>query len=112
LESAERVVPSSREVLEDLRASRAEEREDRAREVQERRTERPERAMPNPAEQARGFINALNQTAATAQARLAGEESPATAPRASLQINGRALGFLQTQANPDGQTTGRLDLLI
>ena len=67
--------------------------------------------MPDPVEQARGFISALNQSAATAQARLAGEEPPATAVRASLQINGRAFSFVEAQANPDDQTTGRLDLL-
>jgi len=112
LDGARRVVPSPEEVLEEFRARRAEDREDDVRQVEERRTERVEPALPNPVEQARGFINALNQSAATAQARLAGEEPPATALRASLRINGRAFSFVEAQANPDGQTTSRLDLLI
>jgi len=112
LESAERVVPSAREVVDELRASRAGEREARARELEERRAKRPEPPLRNAFAQARDFISALNQSATTARARLSGEAAPATAVRASVQINGQALGFLQAQANADAAATGRLDLLI
>jgi len=112
LESAGRVVPSAQEVLDELRVSRSAERETQAREVEERRAERPDRAVASPVDQARGFINALNQTAATAQARLAGEAPPETEARASIRINGQALEFLRAQEDPRQTATARLDLLV
>jgi len=97
---ARRLVPDVEELREEARERLAELREQTSRE------EREEREEPEPVNlaaerasarvraqgQARNFINGLNQAAATAQARVRGEEPPA-ATMADIRVGDQTIAF-------------------
>jgi hypothetical protein len=103
--SARRIVPSVEELRGELRARFAQEREAQAEELETRRAREGNEGVPQAvaqqaAAQAQNLINALDRTAAVAQARVAGETPPPNEETAAtVQINGRALNYLRTQSD-------------
>jgi len=96
LESARRVVPSYEEVSAEQRSRRAEQREERARAAGENQARLQGVAA---VAASRSFVNAVNEAAAVAQARLAGEEAPTAANTgATVEVNGQAFD-IRTLAN-------------
>lgn len=96
------LIPSPEERREELRANLDEQqqaleaRRTRRREEQARTEQTQARVerIGNPTLEARRFINALNETVATTQARLAGEEPPRDPnTQATLRVNGETFPF-------------------
>lgn len=99
---------SGRQVVEKTRALRERQearREEAARASEQRRERlmRTERAVPNPAVQARNYVNSINQAAGAALARVNGEPPPAEPARASIAVNGEQIPVRTTAQG--GQST-------
>jgi len=114
LRQARSIVPSREEVRERIRDRVQEDRERRAERIEARRereeqARRIERRIPEPSAQARNFVNTLDRTAATAEARLRGEEPPARDEnRPRLDINGQTFEFTR----PPADNTPRFDVTV
>ncbi len=102
LRSARRAVPSVEQTREQLRERLAEQREEGALRAEARREHlrRVEFRRPDPAAQARNFINQVDRAAGAALAR-ANEEPPEPAANAArIQINGEAFDFTRRNEEP------------
>ena len=55
--------------------------------------------VSNPASGARDFIQGLDQSAKTTQARLAGQEPSSNVKNASLEINGQSIDYVRVQSD-------------
>ena len=102
--SARSLVPSEAEIRDQLRAAAADKRDAQTREIQDRQTrhQADNRTIPGTAAQraagaASDLVNAMNQAAETAQARLAGKTPSTAQPAATIQVNGQTLTYIRTQ---------------
>jgi len=93
----------ARDVIPSIQETRARVRE-RVSEVRKAQTDRATqlreaaRNRPNPALQARRFVQTLNDVSATTAARLNNEEPPESEPRASIRIGGETYPYTQVNA--------------
>lgn len=97
LKQTRKVIPTPGEASDRVRARLVERRKAQTREF---RKQQLERRNPANSLQARRFIEALNTTAQTTQARLNGEEPPEPNGRNTVQINGETVRFTRRDSAP------------
>ncbi len=108
VEGVRRIVPTPAESRALARARVIQRRREERRAQEARRANQIERRRPEPSALARNFVSTVNRAAATAEARLRGEEGPPdpNRPTANVQVNGENFS-LNTIAVSGGQ---RIDI--
>jgi len=115
IEGVRQMVPTTEELREELRTRAAELRETQQQELDDRRARIAEAPpLANAVEQARGYLQDVGNAAATAQARLAGEQVPeAAGARATVEIGGQSFGYVRRDGqNTDAMTARMLDVTV
>lgn len=116
LDGARQVVPTLEELQAEHRTRLAEQREAQNETRQKRETPAVDvqlsRSAQQAADQAQSFVNGLNETAKTAQARIKGESPPAQSPTATVRVNGQALDYIRAQTGAETQQSPTFNILV
>ncbi len=116
LQSARKVIPTTEELRDDIRRQASFRREAASREALKAGAVKFDaltvsNATQQAVDQARSVVNAANEAAGAAQARIAGEPAQSEDNAATVQINGQSIRYLDAQASLGPAPTPSLNLL-